>query len=100
MDKTILKKWLKAGYMEKHVLHPTEEGTPQGGIISPVLANLTLDGLERLLMERFPRVKTGKGALVNFARYADDVRHLTHNEILLTEKGGSEENDLRVISPT
>ncbi len=72
MDKTMLKKWLKAGYMEKHVLHPTEEGTPQGGIISPVLANLTLDGLERMLREHFPKVKTGKGALVNFARYADD----------------------------
>jgi RNA-directed DNA polymerase len=35
MEKAILKKWLKAGYMDKHVLHPTDEGTPQGGIISP-----------------------------------------------------------------
>jgi RNA-directed DNA polymerase len=32
MEKAILKKWLKSGYMEKHVLYPTEEGTPQGGI--------------------------------------------------------------------
>src|SRR4051812_30568953 len=42
MNKTILQKWLKAGFMEKQVLHATEEGTPQGGICSPVLANLTL----------------------------------------------------------
>jgi len=42
MDKAILRKWLAAGYVEEKVLHPTTEGTPQGGIISPVLANLTL----------------------------------------------------------
>ena len=53
MDKEILRKWLKAGYLEKHVLFATTEGTPQGGIISPVLANRTLDGLQRLLAERF-----------------------------------------------
>ncbi len=35
MDKAILRKWLKAGYMEKNILHPTEEGTPQGGISTP-----------------------------------------------------------------
>jgi len=72
MEKAILKKWLKAGYMEQHVLHPTEEGTPQGGIISPVLANLALDGLEKKLNERYPKPKTGYNAKVNFIRYADD----------------------------
>ena len=72
MEKAILKKWLKAGYMEQHVLHPTEEGTPQGGIISPVLANLTLDGLEKKLNERYPKPKVGYNAKVNFVRYADD----------------------------
>jgi RNA-directed DNA polymerase len=72
MEKAILKKWLKAGYMERQTLYPTEAGTPQGGIISPVLANMTLDGLERMLMQHFPKVKTGGGALVNFVRYADD----------------------------
>jgi RNA-directed DNA polymerase len=44
MDKSMLQKWLKAGYMEKHVLSPTEAGTPQGGIGSPVVANMALDG--------------------------------------------------------
>jgi len=59
--------------MENHVLHPTEEGTPQGGIISAVLANMTLDGLERRLRERFPKTTIkGIAAKVNFVRYADD----------------------------
>src|SRR5579864_419461 len=51
MDRAILQKWLKAGYMDKHVLHETTDGTPQGGIVSPALANCTLDGLEQLLKE-------------------------------------------------
>ena len=45
MDRVILQKWLKAGYMGKHVLHETTDGTPQGGIISPALANCVLGGL-------------------------------------------------------
>jgi retron-type reverse transcriptase len=57
MDRTILQMWLKSGYMEKHVLHETSDRTPQGGIISPALANCALDGLERLLKEKYP---TGK----------------------------------------
>jgi len=77
MDRTILQKWLKSGYMDKHVLHETTEGTPQGGIISPALANYALDGLERILRKKFPegtRLKSlgGKSASVNFIRYADD----------------------------
>src|ERR1700684_3163691 len=77
MDKAILKKWLTSGYMEKHVLHETTDGTPQGGIISPVLANCALDGLERLLREKYPagkRLKSlgGKKPCVNLVRYADD----------------------------
>jgi len=71
LEKAILRKWLKAGYMEKNVLYPTEEGTPQGGVASPVLANMTLDGLERRLRETYPRWKSNY-PLINFARYADD----------------------------
>jgi RNA-directed DNA polymerase len=77
MDRVILQKWLKSGYMEKHVLHDTMDGTPQGGIISPALANCALDGLERLLGEKFPagkRLKSigGEKPCVNLVRYADD----------------------------
>ena len=75
MDTTMLQKWLKAGYMEKRTLFPTEAGTPQGGIISPTLANLVLDGLETLLKQRFP-VKRIEGMpiqpKINLIRYADD----------------------------
>jgi RNA-directed DNA polymerase len=77
MDRVILQKWLKSGYMEKHVLHDSMDGTPQGGIISPALANCALDGLERLLQEKFParkRLKSfgGEKPCVHFVRYADD----------------------------
>ena len=77
MDRVILKRWLTAGYMEKHVLHETTDGTPQGGIISPALANGALDGLEQLLKEKYPKgrpLKSLKGIrpCVNLIRYADD----------------------------
>lgn len=70
-DKAILKKWLKAGFVYQDELFPTEAGTPQGGIISPVLANMTLDGLEAMLAEKFPRAKK-TGLKMNMVRYADD----------------------------
>ncbi|HSN39130.1 MAG TPA: group II intron reverse transcriptase/maturase [Burkholderiales bacterium] len=67
MDRRLLAKWLKAGYVEGRKLFPTEAGTPQGGIISPCLANLALDGMERRLKDNLPRRDK-----VNFIRYADD----------------------------
>ena len=71
MDKTILRKWLKAGYLDKGVFNMMDEGTPQGGIISPVLANMALDGLEKRLKEMFSPNRRPKPK-VNFVRYADD----------------------------
>lgn len=90
-DVTVLQKWLKAGYVENRSLFPTEAGTPQGGIISPTLANITLDGLEKLLAEHFPREKWKDGKRwtpkVNLVRYADDFiitgdsKELLENEV-------------------
>jgi RNA-directed DNA polymerase len=67
MDKTILRKWLAAGYMEEGVVYPTEAGTPQGGIVSPALANRALDGIEQVAHKA-----AGPGQKINVIRYADD----------------------------
>lgn len=66
MDQSVLTQFLKSGYVFDQTLYPTEKGTPQGGVISPILANMTLDGLEYVLKAEFPRMK------VHFIRYADD----------------------------
>lgn len=72
MEKSILKKWLEAGYMEKGVFHHFELGVPQGGTISPAIANRSLDGLEELLIKAFPKRPNGKSKLVKLVRFADD----------------------------
>ena len=110
MDRVILQKWLKAGYMEKHVLHETTDGTPQGGIISPALSNCALDGLEQLLREKFPKKKRllslgGKFPAVNLIRYADDfvitgrTKELLEGEIKPLVKQFLQERGLE-LSPT
>lgn len=76
MDRSMLKRWLKAGYVQQGRLFPTTAGTPQGGIISPALMNLVLDGLEAYLAKRFPKRKTQGKVLrsqINLVRYADDL---------------------------
>jgi RNA-directed DNA polymerase len=76
MNKSILRKWLKSGFLEGQVFYDTISGTPQGGIISPVLANLALDGLDQRLREQFPwrgkGSERGRTARVNLIRYADE----------------------------
>jgi len=72
VETAMLRKWLKAGFMEKHVLFPTARGVPQGGIASPVIANLALDGLEKRLQTQYPpHTKRAKRAKVHLVRYCD-----------------------------
>nr|WP_243436240.1 group II intron reverse transcriptase/maturase [Acanthopleuribacter pedis] len=78
MDHKVLSQWLKAGYLEKGTLFPTEAGTPQGGIISPILANMALDEIQEMLASTVP-----KGSKVNFVRYADDFICTGINEEIL-----------------
>jgi RNA-directed DNA polymerase len=82
MDKDILRKWLKAGFLEKGVKFATTEGTPQGGIISPVLANWALDGLQHLLEERF-KLTRRRNPKVHLIRYADDFIITGISKVLL-----------------
>ena len=94
LDRKVLKEWLKAGVIYNGEFTETETGTPQGGIVSPTLANLALDGLEKLLNQNFKRlrywqngVRKSKNPKVNFIRYADDFiitgdsKELLENEV-------------------
>jgi RNA-directed DNA polymerase len=87
MDKELLRKWLKAGYVEKHVLFATTEGTPQGGIISPVLANWALDGLQGILASHFDKPQSRQRATkVHLVRYADDFIITGTSQALLADE--------------
>jgi len=87
MDKSVLKQFLKAGFIFKHELFPTEDGTPQGGGISPILANMALDGMQLVLDKEFNVNKNGEvvsykkvGFQINLIRYADDFVITAINE--------------------
>lgn len=84
VEKRILTQWLKSGYIDDNSFFLTESGTPQGGIISPIIANMVLDGLEEMLNSKYkvrhmsygkptwaslPKERNQK---INFVRYADD----------------------------
>jgi len=66
-----IKQWLKAGVLDNGVFEETETGTPQGGVISPLLANIALDGMARLIETLFPK-KSDKRNQAVLIRYADD----------------------------
>lgn len=81
MDKTILKKWLNAGYVEQGRQLPTIEGTPQGGIISPALLVMTLTGLEKAVKQA-----TSQEDKVNVIIYADDFIVTGNSKEILEQK--------------
>ena len=78
----MIREWLKAGVVEKGWFTPTEEGTPQGGVISPVLMNIALHGMEKAAGVRYQRLgsnaaTTAPGSPV-LVVYADDLLALCH----------------------
>jgi RNA-directed DNA polymerase len=84
MDKTILRKFLEAGYMANNQLYPTTAGTPQGGTLSPALATLALSGLERSIRSTNDRQR--KREKINMIAYADDFVVTASSKELLTDK--------------
>jgi len=79
MDKRIMKQFLESGFIYKGNLFPTDTGSPQGGAISSLYANMTLDGLEKLIQDKYHRNTKGNienhyraKTKVNLVRYADD----------------------------
>jgi len=81
MDKRILGQWLTAGYIQKGKLHSIETGTPQGGIISPTILNITLSGLEQAI-----KSETKQQDKVNVCIYADDFIITGNTKEILEKK--------------
>jgi len=86
----LIKAWLKAGVMDRETLFPTDEGVPQGGVISPLLANVALHGLETAIREAFPESRTINGKQIRnwkptVIRYADDFLILHQDKRVIEE---------------
>jgi RNA-directed DNA polymerase len=79
IDRSILSQFLKSGFIFDDTFYHTDKGAPQGSPISPLLANMTLDGIEKLLKERLPKMK------VYFIRYSDDFLVITPSKEIADE---------------
>ena len=79
--------WLRAGVMDGQALFPTTEGTPQGGVLSPLLANIALHGFETVIREAFPERKPGTNVhwKPNVVRYADDFVVMHEDETVIQQ---------------
>jgi RNA-directed DNA polymerase len=80
IDKKILRQWLHSGVITDHKFEKTRQGTPQGGIISPTIANMVLDGLEKVIRD----TAAWKNTNLNFVRYADDFIVTGKNDYILS----------------
>lgn len=90
--KTVVRRWLKAGVVELGHYQETTEGTPQGGVISPLLANIALDGMERLFEQQWrsgtrkvPAMRSGPDRGISVVRYADDFAVTAPSQEVLAE---------------
>ncbi len=86
LNKKVLKQWLNAGYIDNKHWFPTESGTPQGGIISPTIANMVLDGLEEKIKLHAQHRPNRNPHKINFVRYADDFVVTCSNSEYLEEE--------------
>ena len=82
--------WLKAGVLDGDSIFPTQAGTPQGGVISPLLANIALHGLERTIQNAFPATIKRDGQIIQLwkpqvIRYADDLV-VIHQDLSVIQK--------------
>ena len=96
--KHILKEWLKSGYIFEGEYYDTTEGTPQGGIISPMLCNVALNGIEKEIRKIYPVNKTVKGGKpkVYISRFADDLIVTGKDTQTLTEAKEIIQNFLKI----
>ncbi|NGY76014.1 group II intron reverse transcriptase/maturase (plasmid) [Bacillus megaterium] len=96
---TIIKRWLKMGYIEQDMLHKTTEGTPQGSIVSPLLANIALCGMEeeigifyRKTHKSNGRYKIDPKCKIGRILYADDF-------VIVTETKEQAESMYQKLNP-
>ena len=84
-----IKAWLRSGVIDKSSFHRTKSGTPQGGVLSPLLANIALDGLEELVENYASTWKGNKNSnknSISLIRYADDFL-LIHKDLNVINEG-------------